>query len=317
MPLPSPVGLSVRDLRKSYGPVAAARGVSFDVAPGEIFGLLGLNGAGKTTVIECLLGLREPDAGSVRLGDIDVRRSPQAARRHFGAQLQFASLQDQITPRQALDLFASFYPAAVPPADLLARFQLTGKADAPFASLSGGQRQRLFLALAVVNDPSVLVLDEPTAGLDPQSRRELHILIRELRASGRAVLLSTHYLEEAHQLCDRVGILHDGRLLATAAPADLIARASARPRLVFRTAVTVPAAELSGLPGVTAVRPEANETCVLSTNDAARTAAALTHLLAQAGNELLDLRMQRPSLEDAFLELTGCAWAENDAEMAQ
>ncbi|HVT74492.1 MAG TPA: ABC transporter ATP-binding protein, partial [Lacunisphaera sp.] len=234
MPPPPSAGLSVRDLRKSYGPVAAARDVSFDVAPGEIFGLLGLNGAGKTTVLECLLGLREPDAGRVHLGEIDVRRSPHAARRQLGAQLQFASLQDRITPRQALGLFGSFFVRAIPPPDLLARFDLTGKADAPFASLSGGQRQRLFLALALVNDPAVLVLDEPTAGLDPHSRRELHALIRNLRASGRAVLLSTHYLEEAHQLCDRVGILHAGRLVATATPADLIARASTRPRLLFR-----------------------------------------------------------------------------------
>ncbi|HVZ63382.1 MAG TPA: ABC transporter ATP-binding protein [Lacunisphaera sp.] len=314
---PSPAGLSVRDLRKSYGPVAAARDVSFDVAPGEIFGLLGLNGAGKTTVIECLLGLREPDAGTVILGDIDVRRSPHAARRHLGAQLQFASLQDKITPRQALALFGSFYPQAIPPADLLARFQLTAKADAPFGSLSGGQRQRLFLALAVVNDPAVLVLDEPTAGLDPQSRRELHALIRELRANGRAVLLSTHYLEEAHQLCDRVGILHEGRLLATATPTDLIARAATQPRLVFRSAFAVPAAELACLPGVKAVQPEADGACALATNDVAKTAAALTQLLAQAGNGLLDLRMHRPSLEDVFLELTGCAWAENDVEASR
>ncbi|HTL67967.1 MAG TPA: ABC transporter ATP-binding protein [Lacunisphaera sp.] len=314
MPPSAPAGLRVRDLRKSYGPVEAVRGVSFDVAPGEIFGLLGLNGAGKTTVIECLLGLREPDAGSVTLGEIDVRRQPQAARRHLGAQLQFASLQDKITPRQALALFGSFYAEAVAPSDLLARFQLTDKAGAAFASLSGGQRQRLFLALAMVNDPSVLVLDEPTAGLDPQSRRELHALIRELRASGRAVLLSTHYLEEAHQLCDRVGILHAGRLLATAAPSDLIARASARPRLFFRAAAAVAAAELSRLPGVTAVQPQADGSCALATNAAARTAGALAHLLTQAGIELLDLRMDRPSLEDVFLELTGSAWTGNDAE---
>ena len=162
----------------------AVRGVSFEVASGEIFGLLGPNGAGKTTTLECLLGLRRPDAGAITIDGIDVAAHPAQARRRVGAQLQAATLQDKITPRQALGLFAAFYREPAPVGDLLERFALAARADAPFDSLSGGQRQRLFLALAFVNQPRLLVLDEPTAGLDPQARRELHGLIAGLRTAG-------------------------------------------------------------------------------------------------------------------------------------
>jgi len=313
MSSPPPAGIRVRALSKRYGTIAAAQEVSFEVAPGEIFGLLGLNGAGKTTVIECLLGLREPDAGAVEIEGIDARKNPAEARRRVGAQLQFAALQDKITPREALGLFAAFYPAAARPGDLLEQFDLTAKADAPFDSLSGGQRQRLFLALAVVNQPQVLVLDEPTAGLDPRARRELHRLIIAMKSAGRTILLSTHYLEEAHQLCDRIGILHEGRLIATARPADLIAGARATPRLAFRTTQPLAAAAVAALPGVTRHEPMADGWS-LSTQDANRTIGALGQLLATGGNEMLDLQIHRPSLEDVFLELTGRAWMETTAE---
>jgi ABC-2 type transport system ATP-binding protein len=313
MSSPLPASILVGDLAKRYGPVPAVQGVSFEVAPGEIFGLLGLNGAGKTTIIECLLGLREPDAGSITLAGIDVRAHPGEARHRVGAQLQFAALQDKITPRQALRLFASFYPGAARPTELLAQFNLAAKADAPFSSLSGGQKQRLFLALALVNQPDVLVLDEPTAGLDPHTRRELHRLILELKAAGRAVLLSTHYLEEAQLLCDRIGILHAGRLVANATPAALIAGAHAVPRLSFRTSRPLDAALLATLPAVVSHRQQ-GDGWSLGTHEVNRCISALVKMLESSGNEMLDLQIQRPSLEDVFLELTGQTWNDSTLE---
>jgi ABC-2 type transport system ATP-binding protein len=216
-------------LNKRYGAVAAVRDVSFDVAPGEIFGLLGPNGAGKTTMIECLLGLRRPDSGAIAIDGKDALAHGARARLRVGAQIQSAALQDAITPRQALRLFGSFYGASGRADKLIDRFRLSQKADARFDSLSGGQRQRLFLALAFVNDPKLVVLDEPTAGLDPRARRELHEFIRRTRADGKSVLLTTHFIEEAHVLCDRIGILHDGRLIALDKPDAIVASAGGVP----------------------------------------------------------------------------------------
>jgi ABC-2 type transport system ATP-binding protein len=308
MPTTPPAGIRVRDLTKRYGLVEALRGVSFEVAPGEIFGLLGLNGAGKTTTIECILGLRQPDSGAVTLDGIDALAEPARARQRVGAQLQVAALQDKITPRQALGLFASFYPEAARVDDLLEKFSLSDKAGAPFDSLSGGQQQRLFLALAFVNNPQLLVLDEPTAGLDPQSRRELHRLIAGAKAAGRAVLLSTHYLEEAHLLCDRIGILHEGRLVAVAPPTELIAGSKTLPRLSFRTARPLNAAAVGSLPGVVSHQIQ-GDGWLLATREVNRTISGLVQKLEAGGNEMLDLQIHRPSLEDVFLELTGTAWA--------
>ena len=313
MATPPSAAVSVRDLTKRYGTVEAVRGVSFEVAPGEIFGLLGLNGAGKTTILECLLGLRRPDSGAISVGGVDALAQPTAARRQVGAQLQFAALQDKITPREALGLFARFHADAADPATLLERFHLTAKADATFDTLSGGQRQRLFLALALVNRPQLVVLDEPTAGLDPLSRRAMHQALREIRAEGRAVLLSTHYLEEAAQLCDRVGILHSGRLIAVASPADLVAHAKAGPRLTFRTARPLDAAAIATIAGATTAHPH-DGGWRLESRDPNQTIKHLANHLDAAGNELLDLQIHRPSLEDVFLELTGHAWSAASAE---
>ena len=312
---PPSASVSVRDLTKRYGAVEALRGVSFELQPGEIFGLLGLNGAGKTTALECLLGLRRPDAGAVSLGGIDALAYPAQARQRVGAQLQFAALQDKVTPRQALRLAASFYAGAADPATLLEQFHLTAKADETFDTLSGGQRQRLFLALALVNSPQLLVLDEPTAGLDPLSRREMHRIIRQLKAEGRSVLLSTHYLEEAQQLCDRIGLLHEGRLIAVATPAELLDRAKAAPRLTFRTARTLEAASLAALPDVSEARSHEGG-WQLTTQNVNRTISALAQQLQADGNELLDLQIHRPSLEDVFLELTGHEWSVSTPEEA-
>ncbi len=311
-PAPSPaaaagVSISVRHLVKRYGAVEAARGVTFDVAPSEIFGLLGPNGAGKTTTLECILGLRQPDAGVITVEGIDIHTRPGEAKQRLGAQLQAATLQDKITPRQALALFAAFYREPAPVDGLIAQFDLADKADAAFDSLSGGQKQRLFLALALVNNPRVLVLDEPTAGLDPRARRDLHRLIAGLRTAGRTVVLSTHDLDEARQLCDRVGILDRGRLVAVARPAELVARAGALPRLRIVTVRPLEAPALQALPAVQGAEP-AGDGWLLATADLTPTVAALVALLAADGNGLLDLQVQQPSLEDAFLELTGRRW---------
>ena len=232
----SAAAVSVAGLSKRYGVTEAVSCVSFEVGAGQIFGLLGPNGAGKTTTLECILGLRQPDAGSIRIDGSDLRTHAARAKLLVGAQLQAATLQDKITPRQALELFGSFYPQPFAGDELLARFGLEDKADAPFATLSGGQRQKLFLALALVNRPTLLVLDEPTAGLDPQSRRTLRALIGDMRTEGRTVLLSTHDLEEAAQLCDRVAIMDGGRMIAIAPPAELIGRAKSPTRVIVRTA---------------------------------------------------------------------------------
>lgn len=303
----SAAALTVAGLWKRYGAIEAVCGVSFEVAAGEIFGLLGPNGAGKTTTLECILGLREPDSGSIRIDGLELRRHARQAKLLVGAQLQAATLQDKITPRQALDLFGSFYPRRFAAAELLRRFGLEDKADAPFATLSGGQRQRLFLALALVNRPTLLVLDEPTAGLDPQARRNLRALIREMSTEGRTVLLSTHDLEEAAQLCSQVAILDCGRIVAVAAPDELIGRARSPVRLVVRTAPPLAKAIVDSLPDVLGAAAS-DGAWILDTRAPSRLLADLVRRADETGAELLDVQLRRPSLEDVFIELTGRAW---------
>jgi ABC-2 type transport system ATP-binding protein len=251
--------------------------------------------------------LRQPDDGSIRIHGLDLRTHAAQAKLLIGAQLQEAALQDKITPRQALDLFGSFYAESFAAGELLERFDLQAKADAPFATLSGGQRQRLFLALALVNRPAVLVLDEPTAGLDPASRQQLRILIGELRAEGRTVLLSTHDLEEAAQLCDRVAILDGGRIIAEAPPAELIGRARAPSRVIVRTEPALARAVVNSLPCVEGVA-DAGRAWILDTRAPNRVLADLVRRADEAGAELVDVELRRPTLEDVFIELTGRPW---------
>ena len=316
----TPLLVSIRALTKRYGTTLAVDGVDLAIAPGEIVGLLGPNGAGKTTTLECLLGLRTPDSGEILLDGIDGRTRPSDALRRVGAQIQPAALQDKITPREALTFFASFSATPAGIDKLLARFALIEKADARFDSLSSGQRQRLCVALAFVNRPALLVLDEPTTGLDPQARHALHRILEDHRAGGGAVLLSTHDLDEAQRLCDRVVILHRGRLVASAPPAELIARTGAATRIVFQTALPLAADRLATLPGVSPVAQASvpakpatagTEACAphqLRTTEPARTIAALTELLQAEHNELRALQLQPPTLEDAFVALTGEGW---------
>jgi ABC-2 type transport system ATP-binding protein len=304
----SAAAVSVAGLWKRYGDTEAVCGVSFEVGAGQIFGLLGPNGAGKTTTLECILGLRQPDGGSIQINGLDLGTHATQAKLFVGAQLQAATLQDKITPRQALDLFGSFYAQSFASDELLGRFDLEAKADVPFATLSGGQRQRLFLALALINRPNLLVLDEPTAGLDPQARHTLRTLIREMRTEGRAVLLSTHDLEEAGQLCDRIAIMDGGRIIAVAPPAELIGRARAPARVIVRTAPPLASTVVDSLPDV-AGAVYGDRGWILDTPAPHRLLAELVRRADEAGAELLDVELHRPSLEEVFLELTGHPWS--------
>jgi ABC-2 type transport system ATP-binding protein len=290
--------LSVQSLSKTYGTTVAVREVALEVREGEVFGLLGPNGAGKTTTLECILGLRRPDAGSIQIDGVDALAHPEQAKRLVGAQLQATALQDKITPREALRFFGSFYRNAIKPDELIERFSLKEKADATFDSLSAGQRQRLALALAFVNDPKLIFLDEPTAGLDPQSRRELHEDIAKLKSSGRTIVLSTHYIEEAERLCDRIAIISGGRITATGTPAELIAMAKLPDQVIVKTepmlAVESLGVEIEKIDG--GVR--------ISTTDVSSLVIALVKSIEAQGVKLIDLQIRRATLEDAFLVLT-------------
>jgi len=296
--------VAVQDLRKRYGAVEAVSGVSFNVTEGEILGLLGPNGAGKTTTVECVIGLREPDAGSIEISGVDARRRPRHVKQKIGAALQTTSLQDKITPREALELFGSFYEKRETPAKLLERFALVDKADAAFETLSGGQRQRLALALAFVNRPEVVFLDEPTAGLDPQSRRELHAQIAQMRSDGHTLLLTTHNLDEAEQLCDRVAIIDRGRIVAIGTPRDLMARSKSAQTISLATMQPFDRSLLQSLNGVGKIAEEGDRV-KFTTPDVNHTLGELIALLNAKRIEIAELHVEKATLEDVFLELTG------------
>jgi ABC-2 type transport system ATP-binding protein len=294
----------VRDLHKRYGAVHAVRGVDFEIREGEIFGLLGPNGAGKTTTLECILGLREPDRGEVEVCGIDARLHPHEVKQRVGAATQTTALQDKITPREALALFGSFYRRRASPQELLDRFALSGQADARFDTLSGGQRQRLALALAFVNRPELVFLDEPTTGLDAQARRDLHAEIARMKHDGHTVLLTTHYIEEAEQLCERVAIIDRGRIIATGAPRELIARSRAAAAVSLVAAEPVDRTLLSGLEGVHDLTCDGARVRFRA-DDVNPAVAGLLRLLEAHGIGIDELHVQKATLEDVFIELTG------------
>src|SRR5688500_14832969 len=220
-----PAALRVENLQKSYGRNKAVNGITLEMGRKEIYGLLGPNGAGKTSTIECIVGLRSYDLGKVEIGGLDTLKYPRQVKEKLGVQLQETALHDKITPIEALRLFASFYESPAEPRQILKQFSLEDTARARYETLSSGQKQRLAVALAMINRPMIVLLDEPTAGLDPQSRRELQKIIRALRDEGRTVLITTHHIDEAELLCDRVGIIDRGRLIAEGTPEDLVAKA--------------------------------------------------------------------------------------------
>ena len=298
----------VRDLCKRYAGIEAVRSVSFAIEAGEIFGLLGPNGAGKTTTVECLVGLREPDSGELEVCGLDARRQPREVKQKIGVALQTTSLQDKITPREALQLFGSFYRTSLTPKVLLERFALEAKADAPVDSLSGGQRQRLALALAFVNQPELVFLDEPTTGLDPQSRRELHAAIVQMKQDGHTVLFTTHHLDEAQELCDRVAIIDRGRIVASGTPRELIAQTSGLQSVTLVTNRAIAADRLAALPGASNVHVDATATSArFQTANPTATIAALTRLIDEVDAGLVELEVRKATLEDVFLRLTGAA----------
>ncbi len=296
--------IEVENLTKRYGEVEALRGVSFSVNEGEVFGLLGPNGAGKTSTVEILEGLRTPTSGKVSVCGLDPQSSGVAYKYVMGAALQSTALPDKMRVREAIDLFGSFYPHHRETADLLKRFGLEEKKNALYSSLSGGQKQRLALAMAIVNDPKVIFLDEPTAGLDPQVRHEIYGIIEELKQEKKTILVTTHYIEEAEKLCDRVAIVDHGKVIAMGSPRELKERSGSVTRITVRLAHPETNGALNTLEGVSECRTESDEYLLYSTK-VPRTIVALVKHLEEKNNELVSLDIAAPSLEDIFLELTG------------
>jgi ABC-2 type transport system ATP-binding protein len=296
--------LQVENLVKRYGDVEAVRGVSFSVEEGEVFGLLGPNGAGKTSTVEVMEGLRLPDSGRISVCGIDPQRNPTELKHEIGVTLQSTSLPDKLKVGEALRLFAGFYKRTRNPDDLLRRFGLEEKRNAFYNQLSGGQKQRLALAMALVNEPRVLFLDEPTAGLDPQVRREIYEIIEELKREKKTIVLTTHYIEEAEKLCDRVAIVDHGKVIATGTPRELKGRSVNTTRIEVRLAKPASNGVLKNLDGVVEAR-QLGEVYVLHCQKTAPAIVALVKHLEAENNELVSLEIATPSLEDVFIELTG------------
>ena len=294
----------VRGLRKQFPKVLAVAGVDLNVVSGEVYGLLGPNGAGKTTTLEMIEGLTPPDAGEIEISGLNWRDNAQQIRARIGVQLQATSLYNKITPREALDLFGSYYPKRRSTDELLELVQLKDKADAYHVTLSGGQAQRLALALALVNDPEVVFLDEPTAGLDPQGRRSLWEVVNMMKAEGRTTMLTTHYMDEAEALCDRLAILDHGKILQSGTPAELIASLGIPSvvELTFIGAAPDPAAFAARLGAAVEARGDIWE---IPTPDPKTLLPKLFATIESERLEYNQVHVRRATLEDVFLQLTG------------
>jgi ABC-2 type transport system ATP-binding protein len=296
--------IEVEELTKDYGGgVRALKGVSFGVEEGGVVGLLGPNGAGKTTLVETIEGLRTPTSGRVSVLDLDPVRQASALKEQIGVQLQATALPLELTPAETVRMYGSFFRKSLAPAEVLKAVGLEGEAGRRNSRLSGGQRQRLAIALALVNDPRLVILDEPTAGLDPVARREIHARIADMRAANRTVLFSTHYIEEAESLCDRVIILRAGEVVADGSPFELLARASGSSTLWIAAEGEFDPRPLLGA-GASELGRE-GEYHRFATPDPRAAILALAELLRDGRVNLLDLRMKRPNLEDVYVELTG------------
>ncbi|MGA3027480.1 MAG: ABC transporter ATP-binding protein [Bryobacteraceae bacterium] len=295
----------VEGLRKSYGALEAVRGIDFEVRTGEVFGLLGPNGAGKTTTVEILEGLRRRTSGDVRVLGYDPGIEVRSLKQRIGVCLQATNLPAKIKVHEALDLFAAFYSRRVDTAQLLKRLQLDEKSDTQYAKLSGGQKQRVALALALVNDPTLLFLDEPTTGLDPQVRLEIHKLVEELKAANRTIVLTTHYIEEAERLCDRVAIVDEGRIIAMGTPREIQARTLGHSQIEIETEQPLPAETPPFLAELKHHVADGRKQMSVQSAQPARTIVDLVKWVDQNGIELADIHLKRPTLEDVFIELTG------------
>jgi ABC-2 type transport system ATP-binding protein len=296
--------IEIQGLSKNYGNAVALKSINLGIEAGGVVGILGPNGAGKTTLVEILEGLRTATSGRVSVLGMDPARHARALRELIGVQLQSTNFIEELTPLETLKLFAAFFKKSLPPGEVLERVKLADRATSRNSSLSGGQRQRLAIAMALINDPELIILDEPTSGLDPGARREMHTHIANLRVAGKTVLLSTHYVEEAEKLCDRVILLRAGEIVADASPAQLVARA-AGPTVGVSIVL---AGEIDAKPllqaGATEQVREGTQRRFTSA-DARRAIPALGRVLQDPGVSLTDLEMRRPSLEDVYLDLIG------------
>lgn len=297
--------ISVQDLRKNYGAVEAIRGIDFEIQPGEVFGLLGPNGAGKTSTVEILEGLRPRSSGKVTVLGLDPDQQKQELKDRIGVCLQATNLPDKIRVREAFHVFASLYTRSVDFNELLRRLQLEPKRDAFYSTLSGGQKQRLALALALLNDPALIFLDEPTAGLDPQVRSEIHLLLEQLRSEKKTILLTTHYIEEAERLCDRVAIIDQGRIIAMDTPRELQRQSRAASTITLTCTQVIP----QNLPQWKELQEQSldssGRTLTVHSRHAAATLVEIIRWLDQKGLEVVDVHLRQPTLEDVFIELTG------------
>ncbi|MFD6431872.1 ABC transporter ATP-binding protein [Streptomyces venezuelae] len=296
--------IEVHGLKKAYGGRTVVDDVSFAVEEGEIFGILGPNGAGKTTTVECVEGLRVPDSGVVRVAGLDPAVDHERLTLLLGAQLQQSELQPKLTVREALELYAAFYPDPADWRPLAERLRLTDKLDSRFGKLSGGQKQRLFIALSLIGNPRVVVLDELTTGLDPRARRDTWELIEDVRDRGVTVLLVTHFMEEAQRLCDRIAVIDKGRVAALDTPSGLISRSASSTVMSFTPSAPLDERVLAALPAVTSVEERDGRYTLHGTDE---TVDAAITLLARRHITALQLRVADATLDDAFLDLTGAS----------
>ena len=304
MTMSQPV-VRVASIRKTYGAAVAVDDVSFDVQPGEIFGLIGPNGAGKTTTMECVEGLRTCDRGAISVLGLDPVRSARALQERIGVQLQEAQLQKRIKVREAVSFWASLYRKPVDGDRLIEQLGLIDKRNAWFMTLSGGQKQRLFIALALINDPELVFLDELTTGLDPQARRAIWDLVRGIRQRGKTVFLTTHLMEEAERLCDRVAIIDHGRIVDIGAPAVLVLRHCPEQTVIVTTDDASARERFQALSNVQSVSRQGLELTVRGTRGDLVT--QVIQCLAEHRIRAIDFRTELPTLEDVFLKLTGHA----------
>jgi ABC-2 type transport system ATP-binding protein len=299
-----PASIEVTHLTKKYGSLTAVDDISFSVERGETFGVLGPNGAGKTTTLEMIEGLKRPTSGSIRVEGLDIRTQTDAVKAIIGVQLQGSSFFENLSLIELINVFASCYDRKVDAQQLLSDVQLTEKAGSRAKELSGGQKQRLSIAIGLVNDPQVLFLDEPTTGLDPQARRNLWELVKLIKSKGKTVVLTTHYMDEAEVLCDRIAIMDHAKIIALDTTDQLLAKTGVGSRIEFTANTTLPSETFRTLAGVVGLEQEGNAYCLV-TSDSQATLDALFALGRGGSMKMLEMTVRQATLEDVFLKLTG------------